>query len=214
MPKPIHRPLVPTQKFEPKAMRSLIYARRNPYVLMLWLAMAGSAIIFALITVVYIVRVGGQRPTSFPLPDWFWLSTGLIAASSLSMLAARAALKQEQFARYTLWLGMTLILGLLFGMGQLVGWRQMLGQNIRLSNNVGGSFVYLLSGLHALHVVLGLAGLAWVFADALRHRQYVDGFIQTLNPVKASATRLVSLFWHFLGIVWLALFVCFLAVQH
>ncbi|SFB78437.1 cytochrome c oxidase subunit 3 [Flexibacter flexilis DSM 6793] len=191
-------------------MRSTKYARRDPYVTMLWIGVLGSAIIFGMITFMYGVLKHKQHWQAIALPPSFWLSTFVIMASSLTLHKANAAIRQENYALYKNQIGATLVLGIVFVVTQLWGWQQLVEQGIVLSGAVAGSFVYVLSGLHIAHLVLGVGVLAWAYWDARKNVAYIDGFIQYLNPVKRARLKLVSIYWHFVDIVWLYLFVFFL----
>lgn len=191
-------------------MRSSKYARRDPYVTMLWIGVLGSAIMFGMITFIYAALRHKQHWQAIALPPSFWLSTLVIVASSLTLHKANKAIKQENYTQYKNQIGTTLLLGIIFVITQLWGWQQLVSQGIMLSGAVAGSFVYVLSGLHIVHLVLGVAVLGWAYADARRNVAYIDGFIQNLNPVKRARLKLVSIYWHFVDIVWLYLFVFFL----
>lgn len=191
-------------------MRSSKYARRDPYVTMLWIGVLGSAIMFGMITFIYAALRHKQHWQAIALPPSFWLSTLVIVASSLTLHRANAAIKQENYTQYKNQIGTTLLLGIIFVITQLWGWQQLVSQGIMLSGAVAGSFVYVLSGLHIVHLVLGVAVLGWAYADARRNVAYIDGFIQNLNPVKRARLKLVSIYWHFVDIIWLYLFVFFL----
>jgi len=92
-------------------------------------------------------------------------------------------------------------LGAAFLSGQLLAWRQLLAAGFYASASPYGSFVYMLTAIHGLHVVAALAVLAWGAARTwtgvgrrdLRRWTAIVGVCRT--------------FWHFLGVVWLYLFV-------
>lgn len=191
-------------------MRSAKYARRDPYVTILWIGVLGSAIMFGMITFIYAALRHKQHWQAIALPPSFWVSTLVIVVSSLTLHKANAAIKQENFIQYKNQIGATLFLGITFVVTQFLGWQQLVGQGIMLSGAVAGSFVYVLSGLHIAHLVLGVAVLVWAYVDARKNATYIDGFIQNLNPVKRARLKLVSIYWHFVDIVWLYLFVFFL----
>jgi cytochrome c oxidase subunit 3 len=69
-----------------------------------------------------------------------------------------------------------------------------------------GAFLYIIIGIHFLHIGIGLIGLVWVWFDSVNSKTYVDGFIQSLNPAKMTRFKLVSIYWHFLDVLWIFLF--------
>jgi cytochrome c oxidase subunit 3 len=81
-----------------------------------------------------------------------------------------------------------------------------LNRNGVFFREVAGAFVYLFSGLHFLHVLIGLLGLGWIWWDSYQSRTYVEGYIQSLNPQKMTRWKMVSIFWHFLDVLWIILF--------
>jgi hypothetical protein len=89
---------------------------------------------------------------------------------------------------------------------KLRGWDNQ-GVNFK---NIEGAFIYILSGLHFSHMAFGLTGLALVLRDSFKNRRFVDGFIVSLNPAKNTLAQIVTIFWHFLGFLWIALFCVFL----
>ncbi|SDK78096.1 cytochrome c oxidase subunit 3 [Catalinimonas alkaloidigena] len=187
-------------------MRSTLYARRDPYQLMIYLGMLGSALIFLFLSVVYVLRKGGAQWETFALPRIFWLTTAAIMISSFTLTAARRAFHREKFLTYRLLLSATFVLALVFAVGQVLGGQQLLEEGITLQGNTAGAFVYLFSGLHLAHVLGGMLVVAYALVDGWRHHHYVDSFLQTLNPVKVSRLRLVNLYWHFVDVLWLYLF--------
>lgn len=192
-------------------MRSLTYARRNPYYLMLAMALGGSGIMFLFITLAFVSRWDQSGYQAFSLPGAFWLSTLALTLSSGALWQANFYFRHEKYRRYKTWLGLTLLLGLGFAAFQVWGWLSLYQAGVVFSTSIGGSFVYLLSGLHAAHILLGILGLAYLYGNASRNRNYVEGFIDSLNPVKTSWLKLVTWYWHFVDGIWLFLFLVMLA---
>jgi cytochrome c oxidase subunit III len=89
---------------------------------------------------------------------------------------------------------------------QFTGWFVLQDAGIKLSNNTSGAFMYVLTGLHVAHIIIGLGAMSYIFADALKNAAYVDGFIQSLNPIKKARLQLVTRYWHFVDLLWLFLF--------
>jgi cytochrome c oxidase subunit III len=135
------------------------------------------------------------------IPSILWASTALLVASSVTLEGARRHLRRDDragFFRLTAW---TTALAGLFLAGQLAAWFQILHSNIVLAQNPHAWFIFLFSGLHGLHIVLGLAGLIYLLA---RTREAASG------PKYQMKTRAiangVSIFWHYLDFLWVVLF--------
>lgn len=187
-------------------MKSLLYARRNPYPLMLWLAIAGSGIIFLFISLVFFSRFGTGHTANLPLPYFFYLSTPLLVASSFSLAAANRQFKIEQYTRHRLLLLLTLILGLLFTLSQIAGWMQMFNQGFYLdSGSMGGAFIYLITGLHGLHVLGGVGALMWLVWNSFINSTYVANYLNGMNPFHKARVQLLTIYWHFVDVLWLFL---------
>ena len=173
--------------------------------LMIWLFILGSGLIFLFLFLIYFSRIGQSDWIRIQVPNAFIFSTASIALSSGSLALAIRNLRIEKYQQGCNWLFVTLILALSFCGLQYAGWRQLYQSGIYI-HQISGSFMYLLSGLHFSHILLGLLGLMWIFIDAFVNRKYVDGFIQSLNPAKSTRLQIVSIFWHFLGLLWFAVF--------
>ena len=76
-----------------------------------------------------------------------------------------------------------------------------------------GGFVYIISGVHLLHILVGLVFLTIMLVEAMRRRPYVDSFVYSVNPPNKLKIRLITLYWHFVDLLWIGLFI-FLLVHH
>lgn len=180
---------------------------------MVWLGIASSVMLFTILLAAYVIRRTDPDWTDVKLPDVFLLSTIVIILSSLTLHNANQAFQHERFGSYRSNLGTTLVLGTLFMLLQGWGWRQMIQSGIGLTGNPSGSFVYIISGIHLLHILIGLVFIVIALAEALRRRPYVDSFVYSVNPPNQLKLKLITLYWHFVDILWIGLFV-FLAIHH
>ncbi|MGA0556324.1 cytochrome c oxidase subunit 3 [Larkinella sp. VNQ87] len=198
---------------ETRRRNNFITRRREPKRFMLWLCIAGSVLTFTVVLLAYMVRKGGGDWRAVSLPTVFLASTGVIVASSLTLHIANGAFRHERFMQYRLYLGTTLFLGALFVVLQVLGWEELMSRGVYLKTTPSGSFLFLLSGLHLLHIVLGLVLLAIAFAEALRRIPYVEAFVYSVNPPNRLKISLFTLYWHFVDVLWLYIF-CFLLYHH
>lgn len=187
--------------------------RREPFRFMVWLGIAGSVLLFTVLLVTYVIRSSGPNWDDVKLPTVFLLSTVVMLVSSLTLHTANQAFRNQRFPMYRTYMGITLLLGILFMLLQGWGWRQMVVAGIRLEANPAGGFIYILSGLHLLHILIGLIFLLIAFAEALRRRQYVDAFVYSVNPPNQLKIKLITLYWHFVDVLWIGVFM-FLLVHH
>jgi cytochrome c oxidase subunit III len=192
---------------------SKLTKRGEPYQFMLWLGILGSVLLFLFLMMAYTVRKSSTDWADVALPRVFWLSTVVMLLSSLTLHWANKAFRNESFPKYRWLMGTTLTLGLAFVVMQALGWHSMFTAGISLQNSPAGAFVYILSGLHLLHIVGGLFFLIVVFTEALKRTPYIESFVYSVNPPNQLKITLVTLYWHFVDVLWLILFV-FLLYHH
>jgi cytochrome c oxidase subunit 3 len=177
-------------------------AHRRAAVTGLLVLLAASVMLFAAFTSAFFVRRGMSNDwVDTPVPGILWMNTGVLVASSLALELARRALRSGRrtaFNRY--WTGATL-LGVVFLCGQYAGWRQLNDAGIYLATNPSSSFFFLLTCVHAVHLLGGISALGYIDVQALMLR---------LGPGKRTAVDVSAYFWHFLDGVWIYLMVLFL----
>ena len=180
--------------------------RREPFAFMLYLAMVGSALLFLFLIFVFITKENRNQDIPIKIPGMFWASTFVILVSSATLYWANKAFRQERFRSYRLNISLTLVAGIFFIVLQGLGWRKMLLAGITMSNNTGGMFIYILSGLHIAHTLGGLIALAFANRDAFQRMEYVEAYVYSVNPPNQLKIKLITLYWHFIDILWIALF--------
>lgn len=196
------------------SLPGLFAQRKDPYQFMLYLGFGGSSLLFLLFAILYSIRKGTPGWMSFSLPSIFWISTVLIIASSIALHFAIHAFVRDRFKLYRWLVALTFELGLLFMITQVIGWRTLMQDGIVMNKSTAGAFLYIISGLHLLHVLGGLVFLAILLVQAFQRVTYVDGFIYSVNPPNQLRVRLVTQYWHFVDILWVLLFVFFLWHQY
>jgi cytochrome c oxidase subunit 3 len=176
----------------------------NPKKFAMWLFIVSVLMIFGALTSAYIVRQGEGNWLIFELPQLFWVNTGVILISSMTMHFAYMAAKRDRLELVKMTMVITTILGLTFLVGQYLAWGDLVDQKIYLVGNPSGSFVYILSGLHGLHIVGGVVFLLIVLNSTFKYRVHS----KSLNQIEMCVT-----YWHFLGGLWLYLFVFLLLTR-
>ncbi|MGI8961325.1 MAG: cytochrome c oxidase subunit 3 [Bryobacteraceae bacterium] len=171
-------------------------------VLTVTVVLATVTMTFGAIIAVFLIR--SQAPLFWgriSLPRVLWATTAILLASSITLEAARRHLlhtDQRGFFRLMTW---TTALGLIFLAGQIAAWFQILHAGVILAKNPHSWFIFLFTGLHALHILVGLAGLAYLL---FRTREPASGPKYQMNTrVIANG---VSIFWHYLDFMWILLF--------
>jgi len=164
----------------------------------MWLFLVSVFMLFMSLTSAYIVRQADGNWTIFDLPSMFWLTTVVILLSSVTMQWAYFAAKKDNMSTTRLMVTLTFALGVVFLVGQFYGWKELVLDRVYLVGNPSGSFVYVITGLHGLHIISALV--------------YVAILLVAVGRGKVHSGRLLSIemcatYWHFLGVLWLYLFV-------
>ena len=170
-----------------------------------FVGIASILMMFSALASALVVRLGLPGQSGLPrtpVPTFLWVSTALIVLSSVTIAAALRALRRGAAAGFRLWLGATLVLGLGFLSAQLLAWRQLVAQGFYLASNPHSSFFYVLTGLHGIHLVGGIVGLAYLLARAMRAPA---GGARGEVRLRAFAD-VVAIYWHFMDGLWVFLF--------
>jgi cytochrome c oxidase subunit 3 len=125
------------------------------------------------------------------------LNTILIVASSVALFLGLRSIRGANPRAFVRWLAVTLVLGAAFLSLQVVVWTQLVHAGLRWDSGRYGSVFYSLTVFHALHVLVGLAGLLLLVPGALAGRYTVE---------RHSSVRNWAMFWHFVDVVWLVTF--------
>lgn len=171
-----------------------------------WVGIAAITMSFAAYSSALIIRQSANPDWQhFTLPRILFFNTLVVLTSSVTMYAARPRSRATVDrsgtvtavdAPHPAWLYLTIILGFLFLAGQILAWRNLSAQGLTLASSPSSSFFYLLTAMHGLHLLGGLAGLFYVVYR-------VRG---SSTERAASAYKAASLYWHFMTVLWLYLF--------
>lgn len=176
----------------------------HPHKFTLWVGIGSILMMFAGFTSAYIVKRNMANWQSFDLPGAFWYSTGIMALSSAALWMALKAFKQRNMRRYRWMLAATLVLGIFFILTQVVGFTQLWERGITLKANVSYSFLYVIVGLHALHVLGGVITLIVMSLKAFNNR---------VRSYSVIPVELISTYWHFVGILWVYLLLFLIMIK-
>ena len=176
----------------------------HPKKFALWLFIVTVVMIFAAFTSAHIVRQADGDWLIYDLPSMLWYTSGIIILSSVFMQWAYIAAKKDKLEQVKLSLGITTILGILFLFGQLKAWEQMVDANVYFTGNPAGSFLYIFTGIHALHLISGVIYLIYMLISSLRNKVHSENMLNM---------EMSSTWWHFLGGLWIYLFI-FLLLNH
>ncbi len=176
--------------------------------MMLWFGIISLSMSFAGLTSAYVVSK--ERPdwlTDFEIPEAFYISLGLIIASSVTMILAKIAVKKEKNSQGMALLVATFLLGLGFVFYQFIGFNEIIENGYYFTGSestITTSFIYLVVLMHLAHIAAGLIALLIVIYNHSRQR-YIKG--------KTLGIELAATFWHFVDILWIYLFFFFYFVR-
>ncbi len=129
-----------------------------------WMFLATVVMLFAAFTSAYIVRRSASDWTPIRLPSMLWVNTAVLVASSLALERGRRASWRGQAAIARHGLTAAAGLGLVFLAGQIVVWQALVGRGVYVPTSPHGSFFYILTATHGVHVVAGLVLLIYTAA--------------------------------------------------
>ncbi|GAA3963537.1 cytochrome c oxidase subunit 3 [Mucilaginibacter dorajii] len=174
----------------------------------MWIFIFTSSMFFAALTSGFIVYSGGKgHGLNVIMPSAFMYSTAVIILSSGTLFLAHKAAKNLQFGVQQLYLWLTFALGVAFFAIQVYGWYVLTYKmNVYLTDpNASRSFVYIFTGMHLIHIIAGLLLILNTLTGSYRN------IPQVKNLFKMEMT---SIFWHFVGIIWIYLYVFLLLNQN
>ncbi|MDR7130415.1 cytochrome c oxidase subunit 3 [Algoriphagus sp. 4150] len=176
----------------------------HPKKFALWLFLVTIVMIFAALTSAYIVRQSEGNWLEYELPAIFWYTSGIVIVSSICLQYAYVAAKKDNFGGLRAGLFLAVFFGITFLVGQWFSWVALVDKNVFFVGNPSGSFLYVFTGLHAVHLISGVIFLIIVLISTYKYKVHS----KSLDTLEMAAT-----FWHFLAALWLYLFM-FLLLNH
>lgn len=176
----------------------------HPQKFALWLFIVSVIMIFAAFTSAYIVRKGEGNWLDFELPAIFYYTSAIIVLSSITMQWAYYSAKKDNLDMLKIALVLTSVLGVSFLVGQFLAWGKLVDMQVYWVGNPSGSFLYVLTGVHGLHLISGVIFLIIVLVLTFKYEVHSKSLVR----IEMCAT-----YWHFLGALWLYLFF-FLSFNH
>ena len=162
---------------------------------------AAEAAIFTIFVVAYIFYLGksltGPQPHEVLRVPVF--VTICLLSSSLTIHFAVRLLSRGKVISFALWWLLTIALGSVFLAGTALEWRYLIyDEGLTIQTNLFGTTYYSLVGLHAFHVTVGMLALAMVAIFTLL------GYVRQEHAERA---EVLSMYWHFVDVVWVVVFV-------
>ncbi|WP_299708346.1 cytochrome c oxidase subunit 3 [uncultured Pontibacter sp.] len=182
----------------------------HPIRMLLYLSMIGIGVLFFVLIVAF-VRTGGFGSEQFTLPKFFSVSTLLLLFSSYTINKIPRIYKKDKLRKMTRYLAITFLLAAAFIGAQVLGWRELTVSGAYFSGKASGSYLYLITALHLLHLLGGLIFLAFLlFKTAHMASDGVRSLIFIRDPYRRLQLSMLCTYWHFLGLLWLSLYLVIL----
>jgi len=173
--------------------------RIHPHKFAMWVGCASLLMMFASLSSAYIVRQAAGNWLEFTLPPVFTFSTLAIVLSSLTLHSSFLAFKKGKEQAYKGLMIATFLLGILFLVLQYEGWQALKESGVPFTLNPSGDFVYVISWVHAAHLLGGLAALSVALIHAF-------GLPFSVNYKRKIRFELTLTYWHFVDLLWVYLF--------
>jgi cytochrome c oxidase subunit 3 len=150
---------------------------------------------------VVIATNGAIEWQPFSLPAQVWISTFIIAVSSITYELYRRAVEGRDLLKSRRYLVSTAALGGVFIASQLIAWIELVNRGLYMRGNPYAGFFYILTAAHAIHVIGGMVALG-----AILRRSWYQAVNETENVYRANVARAVGWYWHLMGGLWIVLF--------
>jgi heme/copper-type cytochrome/quinol oxidase subunit 3 len=166
-----------------------------------WIFLGSETLFFGSLISTYMVYkhesvVGPLPPEILNIPLTS-ISTFVLLMSSLAMVIALDAVQRGLRRGALFWIMAVIVLGALFVGFQAYEFTHFYHEGLTLETNLFGSSFFILTGFHGAHVTVGVMWLLILWLDAVRGR---------LGPHNALRLEIAGLYWHFVDIVWIAIF--------
>jgi cytochrome c oxidase subunit 3 len=195
-----------------KTYEQKIRKKYTNYKWLLYFSLGGLSVMFLSLTFLYFIsHLNSQQRTLKIEPVFYW-NTLILLASSLAVIIAQKHYKFDNFHQYKTTLLVWLGLGILFLVGQICGWIVLFGSGFKFSH-LSASYLYVISGIHAIHIIGGLIFLTYFTMKSwIKLNDYATSVVYFTDPVAQSQLKLFGIFWHFLGVMWLYLLLFFMLI--
>jgi len=184
----------------------------HPSYIVLTLVLFGITSLFLGLSGSYLYNRVQTGSPPIELPSLFYFNTLLLLGSSLSLILAKRNYLKDNTTKYKLSLIVTFLLTLSFLFFQIMAWRQLQENDVFVNYSNMASYIYLISGVHFIHVVAGIPFIGVFIYKAIKNMKTpVSVLVYFSDPSKKRALNLLTWYWHFLDGLWIYLILFFLA---
>jgi heme/copper-type cytochrome/quinol oxidase subunit 3 len=180
----------------------------NSRKMLFWAFLGSECMFFGSLIATYLVYRGrdkvGPHPHEILNIPFTSFSAFVLLMSSLTMVLALAAVQRGNPRGTKIWLAATALLGMTFIGGQCYEFTEFFFHGLKLQTNLFGCSFYVLTGFHGTHVTVGVIWLWTLFSMAMRGK---------LPQSRALDVEIAGLYWHFVDVVWIAIFTLIYLIQ-
>jgi heme/copper-type cytochrome/quinol oxidase subunit 3 len=173
-----------------------------------WAFIGSECLLFGSLISTYVIYKGksvvGPYPHEILNIPFTSVSAFVLLMSSLTMVLALAAVQHGNARGTKIWLAATALLGMTFLAGQVYEFTHFVWEGLKLQTNLFGCTFYVLTGFHGTHVTVGVIWLWTLFGMAMRGK---------LPKERALDVEIGGLYWHFVDVVWIAIFTLIYLLQ-
>jgi heme/copper-type cytochrome/quinol oxidase subunit 3 len=180
----------------------------NSRKMLFWAFLGSECMFFGSLIATYMVyrgrdAVGPHPPEILNIP-FTSFSAFVLLMSSLTMVLALAAVQRGNSRGTRVWLAATALLGMTFIGGQCYEFTEFVMEGLKLQTNLFGCSFFVLTGFHGTHVTVGVIWLWTLFTMAMQGK---------LTQERALDVEIAGLYWHFVDVVWIAIFTLIYLIQ-
>jgi heme/copper-type cytochrome/quinol oxidase subunit 3 len=180
----------------------------NSRKMVFWAFLGSECMFFGSLIATYLVYKGrdsvGPHPHEILNIPFTSVSAFVLLMSSLTMVLALAGVQRGDNRATKIWLAATALLGMMFIGGQCYEFTHFVMEGLKLQTNLFGCSFFVLTGFHGTHVTVGVIWLWTLFVQASRNK---------LPKEKALDVEIAGLYWHFVDVVWIAIFTLIYLLQ-
>jgi heme/copper-type cytochrome/quinol oxidase subunit 3 len=173
-----------------------------------WAFLGSECLFFGSLLSTYLIYKGrslaGPTPHQILNIPFTSVSTFVLLMSSLTMVLALAGIQRGHMGRFRLWIAATALLGMTFLAGQVIEFSTFVREGLTLQGSLFGASFFVLTGFHGAHVTGGVIWLWSLFAASFGGR---------VRPENALDVEIAGLYWHFVDVVWIAIFTLVYLIQ-
>ncbi|MBK7393447.1 MAG: cytochrome c oxidase subunit 3 [Chloracidobacterium sp.] len=138
----------------------------------------------------------------FALPIQVWVSTAIILASSITYHLGKLSVDRSDQQSAKKWFVVTTVLGAAFISSQLLSWLALVNRGLYMASNPYAGFFYIMTAVHAVHVLGGIAALGAILLRVWYPTENTDNIVR-----RSTLAQVIGWYWHFMGGIWIALFI-------